>query len=128
MPTGNLSAQYELVQVIVDRKAIMHDMQSAHWPLLEIKNGESTDLATAARASQSIADALRPFSALLLPGTAEGEVPGSRATPEFWSEPAEFASATNALEAAAVALSDAASSGDVELFKARFDTFASACT
>lgn len=29
MVTGNLSAQYALVQVIVDRNAIMYDMKSA---------------------------------------------------------------------------------------------------
>jgi cytochrome c556 len=125
--TGTLSAQYDLVKVVTDRKGVMLDIQSAYWPLLEVKNGKSTDLAAAAAASQSIEDALGRFSALLLPGTAKGELPGSRANPEVWTEPADFAAASNALQAAAAALSDAASSGDIELFKARFDTFASAC-
>jgi len=126
--TGNdLGAQYELVKVVTARKRVMSDMQSAYWPLLKVKNGESADLVAAAAASQSIEDAIGRFSALLVPGTAKGEVPGSRATPEVWSEPEEFAAAFDALRASAAALSDAASSGDIELFKARFDTFANAC-
>jgi cytochrome c556 len=125
--TGNLSAQYELVKVVTDRQGVMLKIQSAYWPLLEVKNGKSTDLAAAAAASQSIDDALGRFSTLMLPGTAKGQVPGSRANPEVWTEPADFATALNALQAAAAALSDAASSSDIELFKARFDAFASAC-
>ena len=124
---GNLRAQDDLVKVITDRHGVMNDMQGAYWPLLAVKKGESTDLAAAAVASQSIQDALGRFSALLLPGTAKGEVPGSRANPEVWSEPSEFTAALNALQAAAAALSEAAGSGDIELFKARFDAFASAC-
>jgi cytochrome c556 len=126
--TGGLGSEYELVKVIAERKRVMFDMQGAYWPLLAVKNGKSTDLAAAAEAARSIQAALDRFSPLLVPGTAKGQVPGSRATPEVWSEPADFAAASNALKAAAAALSDAASTGDVELFTARFDTFASACT
>lgn len=124
---GNLLAQDDLTKVVVDRHGVMRDIQNAYWPVLAVMNGESTDLAAAAAASQSIQDALGRFSALLLPGTAKGEVPGSRANPEVWSEPAEFAAALNALQAATAALSEAAASGDIDLFKARFDSFASAC-
>jgi cytochrome c556 len=124
---GNLAAQYDLVKIVTDRQAVMFDIQSAYWPLLKVKNGESTDLAAAAAASQSIEDAINRFAPLLVPGTAKGEVPGSRATPEVWTEPADFAAALNALQVTAAALSDAASLGDIELFKARFDAFASAC-
>jgi cytochrome c556 len=123
----NLSAQSELVKVIIDRQGFMFDIQSEYWPLLAVKNGKSTDLTAAEAASQTIDDALGRFSALLLPGTAVGEVPGSRANPEVWTEPADFAAALTTLQGAAAALTDAASSGDIELFKARFDAFATAC-
>jgi cytochrome c556 len=125
--TDILNAQYELVQLVTDRREIMFEMQSAYWPLLEVMNDKSTDLAAAAAASQSIASALDRFSALLLPGTAKGEVPGTRATAEVWTEPDEFAAASNALKSAAAALTEAASSADIELFKSRFGAFESAC-
>jgi cytochrome c556 len=115
------------VKIVTDRQVVMFDLQSAYWPLLAVKNGESTDLAAAAAASQSIEEGVGRFSALLVPGTAIGEVPGSRANSEVWTESAEFASALNALQASAAALSDAASSGDIELFKVQFDMFADAC-
>lgn len=124
---GSLWAQYDLVKVVTDRKRVMYDIQSAYWPLLAVKNGESADLAAAAVASRSIEDALGRFAVLLLPGTAKGEVPGSRATPDIWTEPADFAATLNAFQTAAAGLSDAASSGDIALFKARFDAFAGAC-
>lgn len=126
--TGTLSAENELLKAFKERRVIMFNMQSAYWPLLKVKRGESTDLAAAAVAAQFIEDALDRFSALLLPGTAKGgEVLRSRAKPEIWTEPAEFAAALDTLQAAAAALSDAATSGDIDLFKTRFDTFAGAC-
>jgi len=123
----HLGAQYELVKIVADRQAAMFEMQNAYWPLLKVEKGESTDLVAAAAASQAINDAMDRFSELLVPGTAKGEVPGSRATPEVWTEPAEFAAAMNELQASTAALTDAASSGDVELFKERFDALATAC-
>jgi cytochrome c556 len=121
------SSEYELVQLVHQRQSIMFEMQDAYWPLFKVKNAKSTDLKTAEEASKAIVGALGRFSELLLPGTANGEVPGSRAKPEVWSKPAEFAAALNTLRAAAEALSDAASSGDVVSFKTQFDAFASAC-
>jgi len=124
---GKLAAQYDLVKTVTDRQAVMFEMQNAYWPLLKVDKGESTDLAAAAAASQSIEGAIDRFAALMVPGTAKGEVPGSRATPEVWTEPADFAAASSALQATAAELTAAASSGDIELFKARFDAFATAC-
>jgi len=124
---GDLAAQYELVQLVTERRKIMHDMQTAYWPLLKVKKGESTDLDAAAAAAHTIDDAIGRFAALMVPGTAQGEVPGSRATPEVWTEPEAFAAASNSLHLTAAALSEAASSGDIGLFNVRFDAFASAC-
>lgn len=124
---GNPSAQYELVKIVEDRQGVMFKIQQSYWPLLDVKNGKSRDLAAAAAASQSIVHWLEEFSALLLPGTAKGEVAGSRATPEVWMQPAEFVEASNALKSAVALLSDAAASGDIELFRSQFESFASAC-
>ena len=121
------SSEYELVQLVTQRRAHMFHMQSAYWPLLAIKNGDNTDLAAGAKAARTISDAISKFVTLLPAGTAKGEVPSSRAKPEIWSQPAEFRAAADALNTAAINLVDAAKAGDVAAFKARFDAFAQAC-
>jgi cytochrome c556 len=125
--TSNLSAQYELVKVIEDRQSLMFDMQTSYWPLLAIKRGTSSDLAAAAVAAQTMNHALGAFLEMLPPGTAKGEVPGSRARPEIWTESAEFNVAADALKAAATSLADIARSGDINAFKAQFAVVEKAC-
>ncbi|HEX9769819.1 MAG TPA: cytochrome c [Kiloniellales bacterium] len=128
MTAGTLSAQYELVKVVTDRQSLMFDMQAAYWVLLDVKNDNSTDLAAAADAAQTMNDTIDAFAELLLPGTAQGEVPGSRAKPEVWTEAAEFGLAAETFKAATAGLSDTAKSGDLDAFKVQFEVMAQACT
>lgn len=122
------SAQYELVKVITDRQSFMFDMQTAYWVLLEVKTDKSTDLANAAQAAETINDAIDKFVQLLPPGTAQGDVPGSRAKPEIWTEPDEFSVAVNALKASTTSLLETARAGNIDAFKLQFDAMAQACT
>ena len=125
--SGNLGAQYELVKVVTERQLLMYDMQAAYWPLLEVKNGKSTDLAKAGEASQTINDAIEKFVQLLPPGTAQGDVPGSRAKPEIWTEPDAFSAAVTNLKTAASNLTKAAREGNLDAFNLQFDAMAQAC-
>lgn len=122
------SAQYELVQFVAQRNALMKKMLSAYWPLLKIKNGESSDLASAAKSARTIAKEAGKIGPLFPAGTAKGEVPQTRAKPDIWKRPAEFRSAINALKEAATTLQAAAEAGDMAAFKSQFEAFTAACT
>lgn len=120
--------QYELVQIVAQRNALMKTMLAAYWPLLKIDNGESSDLAGGAASAKTIAEASGKIGALFPAGTAKGEVPQTRAKPDIWSQPEEFQSAIDTLRKAAASLQAAAEAGDTAAFKARFDAFTAACT
>jgi cytochrome c556 len=118
---------YDLVKIVSERKRYMFEMQQAFWPLFNINNGRSTDLVAAADAARSIDEKFVRFLALLPEGTAGGEVPGSRARPEIWTEPSKFSAAVEGLHSATARLVVAASSGDIDTFKVEFEAFNGAC-
>lgn len=122
------SAQYELVQIVAQRNALMKKMLSAYWPLLKIKNGESSDLASGAESARAIGEATGKIGALFPAGTAKGEVPQTRAKPDIWSKSEDFQAAVETLGDAAASLQAAAEAGDMAAFKSRFDAFTAACT
>ena len=121
-------AQYELMQFVQQRNILMFDMQSAYWPMLAIKKGESTDLSAAAEAAKIIGTSIDKVTTLFPVGTAKGEITGTRARPEIWSDAEGFHAAADALKVAAAGAQEAAEAGDIEVFKARFDALAEACT
>ena len=81
----------------------------------------------AAEAAQTINDAIDQFVQLLPPGTAQGDVPGSRAKPEIWTEPDEFIGAVRALKSANISLMESARAGNIDEFKQRFEAVEQAC-
>jgi len=125
---GHAATQYELVQFVAQRNALMKELLSAYWPLLKIKNGESSGLAEAGKATRTIMVAIGRIDALFPPGTAKGEVPQTRARPEIWSEHEDFQAAINSLKEATASLQAAAEASDMAAFKSRFDAFTAACT
>jgi cytochrome c556 len=60
-------------------------------------------------------------------GSAAGEVPGSRAKQEVWTNAAEFKAAADQLIAETGKLVEAAKSGDIETFKAQFGPTGKSC-
>ena len=125
---GHAGAQYELVQIVTQRNALMKTMLSAYWPLQKINNGENSDLSDGGKAARTIAEAADRIVSLFPAGTAKGEVPGTRARPEIWSKPEEFQAAVDLLKDTAGNLQAAAEAGDMAAFKTRFDAFMAACT
>ena len=121
-------AQQELMQLVTQRNVLMLDMQSAYWPMLAIKKGESTDLEAAAEAARTIGASIDKVTTLFPAGTAKGEIAGTRARPEIWSDAEGFQAAADALKAAAAGAQQAAEAGDIEVFKAQFDALAEVCT
>ena len=121
------NAQSELVKLVTERQVLMFDIQTAYWSLFNVNEGKSTDLLAAAEGAQTINDALGKFLLLLPNGTAQGEVPGSRAKPEIWTEVEEFNGAAKTLMEANRELIESAQSGDLDAFRQRFEAVAQAC-
>ena len=118
---------YELVKLVGDRQGLMFDMQTAYLSLLSVKQGSNSDLASAADNARTISEKMGMFVELLLPDTAAGQVSNSRAKPEIWTEPEEFAAAVDALVSATTLLSKTALGGDIAAFNEQFDVVATAC-
>ena len=121
------SEEFERVNVVTDRKMLMFEMQDAYLSLLSMRQGGSSGLAQAAADTQSISENIDGFVELLLPDTAVGQVPNSRAKPEVWTEREEFAAAVDALKEASAKLAEVAAGGDVAAFDQQFDAFSQAC-
>lgn len=120
--------QSELAELVTERRGYMFDMQTAYWALFEVNSGKSDDLAKAAEGAATINESIGKFLQLLPPGTAGGEVPGTRAKPEIWTQHDEFLATAEALRNANLAIIEAANAGDMDEFKARFETVTAACT
>ena len=115
--TGQAATQFELMQQVTQRNALMMTMLSAYWPLLKISNGENSNLSDGVEAARTITEATDKIVALFPGGTAKGQVPGTRARPEIWSKPEEFQAAVDILKAAATSLQAAAEAGDLAAFE-----------
>ena len=126
--TKETVAQSDLLQIVKERRQLMFDIQSALWPMFEIKNEESTNLKEAADSAQDMIEAMSKFMALFPVGTAKGEIPYTRATPEIWSDAEGFKAAAEVLKAEAASAKKVADADDIEAFKARFDALLEACT
>ncbi|MES0826563.1 cytochrome c [Ruegeria sp. SCP11] len=122
------STEYKLGQIVVERKPMMFEMQTAYLTLLSIRNGESSDYVAAAMAASLIEETVPNFVALMEPGTARGEAPGSRAKPEVWSQGEAFSEAAEWLQAKAAALADASASEDPVVYSKAFEEMSEACT
>ena len=122
------STEYQLGQIVTKRKLLMHDLQTNYWTLLAVKNGDSSDYQGAAEAASQMSATLNEFLALMEPGTALGEVPGSRAKPEVWTEAGKFAAVAEAFQNKAVQLANVAEGEDPVAFVTAFNDFAAACT
>lgn len=129
VPAFGQSSEYERMQIALERKAQMFALQDEiYWFLMDVSAGKSDDYAGAAVAAALVPEKLDTFVSLLVPGTARGEAPGSRAKPEVWKQPEEFALALEGLKARAADLAVAASTGDAVAYGTAFDAFAEACT
>lgn len=122
------STEYKLGQIVVARKAIMFDFQTAFWTLMAVKNGESADYGAAAMAARLVEESMPSFVELLEPGTARGEAPGSRVKPEVWSQAQDFAAAADDLQAKAAALAAASATESPEIYAEAFEELNQACT
>jgi len=120
-------SQYELVNIVQDRKILMFEMQDAYFELFAINRDGSADLPQAATPALLIGEKIDGFVDLLLADTAVGQVPNSRAKPEIWTASGDFASAVETLKNASALLAEAATAGDIEAFRERFDGFSDAC-
>ena len=127
MPVEKADAQSELVKLVTERQGLMFDMQTAYWALFEVNADKSTDLVKAVEGAETINEAIEMFVDLLPAGTAQGEVPGSRAKPDIWTQPGEFNDAVQALMDANTSIIESARSGNLDEFKQRFDAVARAC-
>lgn len=122
------STEYELTQIVNERRPLMFDLQTAYWVLLDVQNGKSTDFESAANAARSMSDIMEQFIPLMQPGTARGEAPGSEARPEVWSEADAFEAAAEGFRAQAISFSEVAALGDIDKYKKEFGAFTAACT
>jgi cytochrome c556 len=124
---GNLNAQTDLAGAVDERQKLMKTMGKSFGPIIAILKGQSTDLAAAGAAAQTMNDSIVKAVGLFPAGSAAGSVPGARAKPDVWSNAAEFKAAADALIDATANLVVAAKSGDVNTFKAQFGPVGKAC-
>lgn len=122
------SKEYELAQLVNERRQLMYDLERAYWVLLDVRNGKSPDFDGAATAARKMASIIVQFSSLLLPDTARGAAPGSRAKPEVWSESEEFGVAVAAFQERASQFAQVATRQNLEEYTVEFEAFTSACT
>lgn len=120
-------AQSDVRAKVMDRQALMKSMLRSYFPLLDISKGKSTDLAKAAEAARKLNDDMIKSLTLFQEGTAVGQVPGSRAKPEVWSNSLEFETAAKALTSSISKLIELSESGDIEGFQAQFPLVEKAC-
>jgi cytochrome c556 len=124
---ANAQSEHELAQIVLQRNLTMKAMLKAYFPLLAVKNGKSTDLATASESIEKIKEGMTKALTLFPEGTARGEAPGSRARPEVWSEGEEFRGAADKLVATLEKLASTADSGDIDEFRAQLSSVETAC-
>jgi cytochrome c556 len=124
---GQDDDEYERVQIVGQRQSAMFEMQDGYFALFAIKRGSTDDLSTVADNAGLISEKLSVFTSLLVPNTAVGDVPNSRAKPEIWSEPEAFAAAVEALRTEVHALIDASADIDLVSFNGHFDALEIAC-
>lgn len=131
LPTQPLTAQsteYELAQIVSERKLLMADLQTAYWVLFDVQSGKSTDFEAAADAAEDMPALIDRFVSLLPPGSARGEAPGTRAKPDIWSQAETFQGLVQNFKDNAIAMSQVASAGNPDEFRAGFEAFTAACT
>jgi cytochrome c556 len=122
------TSEYERVQMVYARQALMFELQDRYWVLRDVSTSKSTDFEGAAAAAEQMIDIMTEFVGLLATETARGEVPGSRAMPEVWTDAAGFAASVESFRTEAAQLAEVARSGDAVVFSEAFDRFSSACT
>jgi cytochrome c556 len=123
----SLIAQSDPTAIVKERKDLMRSMGKSFKPLVAVVKDESTDLAAAAAAAQTMNNGIVKAVLLFPLGTAKGEAVESRAKPEVWTKSADFDAAAKALIEETAKLVVAAKSGDVDAFKAQFQIVAKAC-
>ena len=125
--TDGLNAQSDPAAIVTERQDLMKGMGKSFGPLVAILKGDSTDLAAAAAAAQTMNDNITKAATLFPAGTAKGEATGSRAKPEIWTDTETFTAAATALIEASAALVVAANSGSLDTFKAAFPQVGESC-
>ena len=121
------SAQDDLGAMVEQRQQLMKTMGKSFGPIIPVIKGESTDLEAATLAAREMHDAVVRAAEMFPAGTARGEVDGSRAKPEIWSQSEEFTNASNTLMEVTAGLVTAGESGDIEAFRAAFQPMGPAC-
>lgn len=127
MVTTDLFAQTDLEKVVQERQKLMKTMGRSFPPMVAVLKGESTDFVAAAAAAESMHDAMTKAIDMFPAGSANGEVAGSRAKPEVWTNAAEFKAASDDLIDTTAKLVEVAKSDDLNAFKEQFQLVGRAC-
>jgi cytochrome c556 len=120
-------AQTSGAEAVDKRIKLMRTMGKSFGPIVAIAKGESTDLAVAGAAAQTMHDSMVEAATLFLEGTAKADIAGSRSKPEVWSKADEFKTASDALIKASADIVAAAQSGDIDSFKSLIRPLGAAC-
>ncbi|GIL03295.1 MAG: hypothetical protein BroJett030_31940 [Alphaproteobacteria bacterium] len=124
-PTAALTQ--EPAAAVEKRQQLMKEMSRSFGPIIAVLKGESDDLDAAGTAAMTMSESMREAMTLFIEGTTAGEVTGSRAKSEIWSNSEEFKAAGDELINASAELAEAAKFGDVDQFKVAFQPLAAAC-
>lgn len=119
---------YERAPIVHARRVLMYELDDRYWILQDASKSSSGDLKDAEVAAREMIEIISEFVTLLVPQTARGEAPGSRAKPEVWTDAADFATSVENFRAEAGQLAEVASTGDAVKFSEALERFSFACT
>jgi cytochrome c556 len=125
-PVGALFADAPMQELLKARHDHYHKLGEAFKKIRDESRGSSPDMAAVRQAAQTINDA-SVDQARWFPAGAGPEAGKTRALPEIWSKPMEFAAAQKMFSDAAPKLLAAASANDAAGVKAQFGDVGKAC-
>lgn len=114
-------------QIFRERHEGMESIGKATKAITQELKSNSPDVAVIRSSAARINELARKSSGWFPAGTGKDVIEKTRAKPEIWQKPDDFAAKDRGLQQAAQAFNAAAQSGDMNAIKARFDTLGKTC-
>ncbi|MGI9568389.1 MAG: c-type cytochrome, partial [Desulfobulbia bacterium] len=127
LATSDVISQSNTSALVEHRQSIMKQMGRTFRIIVPIVKGENTNLNEAIAAAATVHTLANQISAVFPEGTGRDTFSNTRAKPEVWSKRQEFDQAAVKLVEESRKLIDAASTNQLEPFKAQFQTYVKAC-
>ena len=125
--TSDVVSQTQTSTLVKHRQSMMKQMGRTFRVIVPIIKGENKNVRDAVAAAATVHTLANQISIVFPKGSGREAVPETRAKPEVWSKRQEFDQATAKLIEESRKLIEAASTNQLEPFKAQFDAYRRAC-